>query len=234
VTAFSTARNVDSAPRPAGFDFGRVSSPRWPRLTSRRHFWLRVVASRRLNTLAGIHCAGPAGSVRGALQLAADPPGLSPRDAEPPCPSGPRERHRPTGGCHPWGASADPLARSNERTPTRWPAPRSPTTGRDPSRSHHRAHAAGQSVAATRGPPRARTPRPAPEPRKSRPRCAGPASRTRPPAVATATGALGRAVSRGAGGRPSAASGPGSGLADGRCPRYPPAQIRRPATRVGP
>lgn len=177
--------------------------------------------------------AGLVGPARRALQPAADPPDLSRHDATPPAPWDPRERLPPAGGCRQWGASAGGPGRSTGRTPTRWRAPRSPTIDRDPSRRRYRGPAAGQSAGAIGEPSRARTPRHALGPRTSRRRSRGPASRPVPRAVATATGAHGRAVSRGGGGRPSAASGRETARGDEPYRRSPPAQTRRQATRPG-
>jgi hypothetical protein len=110
-------------------------------------------------------------------------------------------------------------------------APRSPTTDHAPSHRRYREHVAGQSAGATVDPSRARTLQRASEPRTLRLRSAGSALRPRSRAAATATDARDRAVTRGAGGRPSAASGPGTARDDERYRRCPPAQTGRRATR---
>jgi len=175
--------------------------------------------------------AGPVAPARRALRSPADPPVPSRHDAGPPAPRGRREYPRPADGCRRWVASAAGPDRSTGCTPTRWPAPRSPTIDHDPSHRRHRGPAAGQSAGASSGPSRARTPGRALGPRMSRRRYRGPASRSDPPAVATATGAHGRAVSRGGDGRPSAASGPETARGDAPCRRCPGEQTRRQATR---
>jgi hypothetical protein len=177
--------------------------------------------------------AGLVAPARRAPRPPADPPGLSRHDAGPPTPRGPRARLPPAGGCRRWGASAGGPGGSTSYTPTRWRAPRSPTIDRDPSHRHHRGPAARQSAAAIGDPSRARTPRHARGPRMSRRRSRGPASRSVPRAVATATGAHGRAVSRGGGERPSAASGRETARGDAPYRRCPRAQTRRQATRPG-
>jgi len=177
--------------------------------------------------------AGLAGPARRGLQPPADPPDFSRHDARRSAPWDPRERLPPAGGCRQWDASAGGPGRSTGRMPTTWRAPRSPTIDRDPSHRRCRGPAAGQSAGAIGDPSRARTPRHAPGPRTSQRRSRGAASRFLPRAVATATGAHGRAVSRGGGGRPSAASGRGTARDDGACRRCPPARTRRRATRPG-
>ena len=177
--------------------------------------------------------AGLVAPARRARQPPADPPGLSRHDARPPAPRDPRERLPPADGCRRWDASAGGPGRSTSYTPTSWRAPRSPIVDRDPSHRRHRGPAAGQSAGASGDPSRARTPRRALAPRTSRRRSRGPASRSVPRAVATATGARGRVVSRGGGGRPSAASGRETARDDAPCRRCLRAQTRRPATRPG-
>lgn len=174
---------------------------------------------------------GSVGSVQRVPRLPADPPGPSQRDAGPASPLDPRECRRPADGYRRWGVLADDLGRSTERMPSRSRAPRSPTTDHAPSHRRYREHVAGQSAGATVDPSRARTLQHAPEPRTLRLRSAGSALRPRSRAAATATDARDRAVTRGAGGTPSAASGPGTARDGERYRRCPPAQTGRRGTR---
>jgi hypothetical protein len=182
---------------------------------------------------AGHLRAGPAGSRRGALARLADRPAPPRHDAAPPCRPGPRARRRPAGGCRPSGASIVAPARAAARRPTRSRAPRSTPTSPGPSRRRGKGRVAGRSARAIRALLRVGTPPLAPSPRRSPRPLSAAAVRLPSRAAATATGARGRAVSRGGGGRPSGATSRGSPRADGSCPRYPPAQIRRPAIRPG-